>query len=110
MLQQREVLLVALLATLKCPPAGMTPDARLQQQVMLAALQTLTFIAPSLEATPDAYTVPKVSFVLALGFVWSWEGCHGLLCALNALVCFLLIPNRMQQNREFQIVGTSAHA
>ena len=47
-LQQREVLLVALLATLKCPAAGMTPDARLQQQVMLAALQLFTFIAPGL--------------------------------------------------------------
>ena len=47
-LQQREVLLVALVATLKSPPAGMTNDAHLQQQVMLAALQLFTFIAPGL--------------------------------------------------------------
>lgn len=67
-LQQREVLLVALLATLRSPPANMTADARLQQQVMLAAHQMFTFIAPDLEITVETYTAPKVTFVLALGF------------------------------------------
>ncbi len=67
MLQQIEVLLVALLPTLKSPPASMTADARLQQQVVLAALQMFTFIAPGLETTAE--TALTVSFVLALGFV-----------------------------------------
>lgn len=129
MLQQKEVLLVALVATLKCPPAGMAPDARLQQQVMLAALQMLTFITPDLEATPDTYTVLKVSFILALGFVVvmrtvPWSCCfftcfvvffagHADLNQMSRVAEVSQIQARVkqiQQHRELQIVRTSAHA
>ncbi len=133
MLQQREVLLVALLATFKSAPASMTADAHLQQQVMLAALQMFTFIAPGLEATAETYTAPKVGlcscFELCCGYenaatvffllymlwsvLWLIHACAVAPTICNSLFCCILFCQRFQllcyleQQRQASNIGWS---